>query len=106
LIETILELRFASRIVVNVNFPACPPEAVRGVAATVQGHRDAQMIKIDARADGRGLPYYWIGFERNYLVPGEGTDLEALERNFISVTPLRLDLTDDPSLSRLAEVLR
>jgi len=106
LVESILGLGLEPRIVVNVNFPSCRPEAVKGVAATTQGHRDAQMIKIHERADGRGLPYYWIGFERNYLVPGEGTDLEALERNLISVTPLRLDLTDGASLVRLGQVLR
>jgi len=106
LIDAILGVGLEPRIVVNVNFPACPPEAVKGVAATVQGHRDAQMIRIDERADGRGLPYYWIGFERNYIVPGEGTDLAALERNLISVTPLRLDLTDAASHARLAQVLR
>jgi 5'-nucleotidase len=106
LVEEILGLGLEPRIFVNVNFPACPAEAVKGVKATVQGRRDAQMIRIDERADGRGLPYYWIGFERNYLVPGEGTDLEALERNFISVTPLRLDLTDGASLARLGRVLR
>jgi 5'-nucleotidase len=106
LVLSILELGLDPRIVVNVNFPACAPQAVKGVAATTQGRRDAQMIRIDARADGRGLPYYWIGFERSYIVPGEGTDLEALERNLISVTPLRLDLTDGPSHARLTEVLR
>jgi 5'-nucleotidase len=106
LVAAILGLGLDPRIVVNVNFPACPPDAVKGVAATTQGSRDAQMIRIDARADGRGLPYFWIGFERSYKVPGAGTDLEALERNLVSVTPLRLDLTDAASLSRLAQVLR
>lgn len=106
LIDKILAEGIAPKIVINVNFPDCPPEAVQGIAVTAQGRRDAQMIKIEARADGRGLPYYWIALGRNYVIPGEGTDLEALERNFISVTPLRLDLTDEPSLARYRQVLR
>jgi 5'-nucleotidase len=106
LIDKILAEGIAPNIVINVNFPDCGPEQVEGVAATTLGRRDAKMIAIEARADGRGIPYYWIALARNYLVPGQGTDLEALERRFISVTPLRLDLTDEPSLARYREVLR
>jgi 5'-nucleotidase len=104
LIDKILSEGIAPNIVMNLNFPACRPEEVQGVAVTVQGRR-GYLVKIDARADGRGNPYYWIAFDRNQLVPGEGTDLEALARNYISVTPLRLDLTDEPSLARYARVL-
>jgi len=104
LIDKILSEGIAPNIVMNVNFPACPPDQVQGVAVTVQGRR-GYLVKIDARTDGRGNPYYWIAFDRNQLVPGEGTDLEALARKMISVTPLRLDLTDEPSLARYARAL-
>ena len=43
---------------INVNFPDCPPDQVKGIAVTVQGRRDADLLKIDARHDGRGIPYY------------------------------------------------
>jgi 5'-nucleotidase len=92
--------------VINVNFPACPPEAVKGVAVSVQGQRDAQTATLNERADGRGIPYYWISFTRGNLTPGHGTDLEALAGNKISVTPLKLDLTDEPAFARFALVLR
>ncbi|HEX3497282.1 MAG TPA: 5'/3'-nucleotidase SurE, partial [Methylocella sp.] len=91
---------------INVNFPACPPEAVKGVAVSVQGRRDAQTAMIDERADGRGIPYYWISFTRGNSIPEHGTDLEALAQNKISVTPLKLDMTDEPAFARLALVLR
>jgi 5'-nucleotidase len=91
--------------VINVNFPACPPEAVLGVAVTVQGRRDAQTVIVEERADGRGNPYYWISVARGDSTPGHGTDLAALAQNKISVTPLKLDLTDEPTLTRLARVL-
>jgi len=91
-------------IVINVNFPACPPEAVRGVAVTAQGRRDAQTVTVEERADGRGKPYYWISVARGHSTPGHGTDLAALEQNLISVTPLNLELTDERALASFARI--
>ena len=50
--------------VINVNFPACAPEEVAGVRVTRQGKRNLGFLKVDQRRDGRGNPYFWIGFER------------------------------------------
>ena len=92
-------------VLVNVNFPDCPPGAVKGIAVATQGKRDAQLLHIDARHDGRGNPYYWIAYARGVKPAGKnGTDLAALADNRISVTPLRLDLTDQPFLTKLAEL--
>ena len=93
--------------VVNVNFPACAPDEVRGVVVTRQGKRNPGFLRIDERHDGRGNPYYWIGFEKIRVAdtPAEGTDLAALAANYVSVTPLRLDRTDDAFSSTLKGVL-
>ena len=96
---------FEADIVVNVNFPACPAEEVQGIAATMQGRRDAQIVRIDPRTDGRGNPYYWIAFGRKTYEVGAGTDLEAMAQRKISVTPLKLDLTDEPTVTRFAQAL-
>ncbi len=106
LIRQILAADIPPYVVININFPACPPGAVKGVAVSVQGRRDAQAAVIDERADGRGIPYYWISFSRGESNPAQGTDLAALANGHISVTPLRLDLTDEPALARLALILR
>jgi 5'-nucleotidase len=89
---------------INLNFPDCPPDQVKGIAVTVQGRRDAELLNIDARHDGRGIPYYWIAFQRGAFTPGKGTDLEAIAAKKISLTPLRLDLTDENAVTRYAEV--
>nr|Q07N44.1 RecName: Full=5'-nucleotidase SurE; AltName: Full=Nucleoside 5'-monophosphate phosphohydrolase [Rhodopseudomonas palustris BisA53] len=83
--------------VINVNFPACAPEEVAGVLVTRQGKRNQGFLRVDERRDGRGNPYFWIGFERVVVVdtPAEGTDLAALAARYISVTPLKLDRTDE-----------
>jgi 5'-nucleotidase len=106
LIRKILDLGIPQGFVINVNFPACPPEAVRGVAATSQGRRAAQTVTIEERADGRSKPYYWISVARGNENPGLGTDLAALAQNTISVTPLKLDLTGEHLLASYARELR
>jgi 5'-nucleotidase len=104
LIAKILAQGISRNTVINVNFPACLPGEVKGVSASVQGRRDTQMAVIDQRADGRGIPYYWISVERGDSSPARGTDLEALARHQISVTPLKLDMTDEAARVRLAQV--
>jgi len=104
-VRKVLAAGIAPGIVINVNFPAVPPEAVQGIAVSVQGQRNQALLDIDRRQDGRGNPYFWIAFARGKITPAEGTDLHALANGKISVTPLRLDLTDLPQLTRLAEAL-
>ena len=94
--------------VVNVNFPACAPSAVAGVRVTRQGKRNQVFLRVDERHDGRGNPYFWIGFERAAMIepPAEGTDLHALAARYVSVTPLRLGRTDDVFAEALTATLR
>jgi 5'-nucleotidase len=103
LIRKIMARGLPSGVLMNLNFPACAPNEVQGVALARQGRREQELMKIEARFDGRGNPYYWIAFERPTFMPGEGTDLEAVAQKRISATPLRLDLTDRPALDHFAE---
>jgi 5'-nucleotidase len=89
-------------VLVNVNFPDCRPEEVKRIAIAPQGRRRQERVQIEARKDGRGNPYYWITYARHAFVPAdEGTDLAALEDHCIAITPLRLDMTDEPYISKL-----
>jgi len=105
-IRRILEAGIDKGILVNVNFPACEPDEVRGTAVVHQGQRTQELLRLDARLDGRGNPYYWIAFERGPFDPGNGTDLWALADRRIAVTPLRIDMTDEPTLTRYAQAFR
>ena len=106
LIRKVLAAGIPRDVLVNINFPDCLPGEVAGVAVTVQGKRDQELLRIDARHDGRGNPYYWIAFGRGGIAGAAlGSDLAALNEKRISVTPLRLDLTDEPFMTKLAEVL-
>lgn len=104
-VRRILAVGIPPGIVMNVNFPARKPADVAGMAVSVQGQRNQAMLDVDRRLDGRGNPYFWLAFARGRETPAEGTDLHALIDGMISVTPLRLDLTDLPSLTRFAEGL-
>src|ERR1700733_3000770 len=94
--------------VININFPACVVDEVQGVRVTRQGKRNQGFLKIDERRDGRGNPYFWIGFERlaQTDVPAAGTDLAALAARYVSVTPLRLDRTDEAFSEALTATLK
>lgn len=80
------------------------PAEVAGVAVTAQGRRDQELMRLEPRRDGRGNPYYWIAFQRGKSEPANGTDLRALAQNKISLTPLELDLTHEPTMTRFAQL--
>ena len=106
LIEKILKEGIPKDVLININFPDCEPDEVEGIAVSTQGKRDAAFLHIDARQDGRGNPYYWIAFARGVTPAGpSGGDLAALDNRKIAVTPLRLDLTDEPFMTKLAALL-
>ena len=106
LIRRILKEGMPRDVLVNINFPDCPPDQVAGISVATQGKRDQELLRIDARHDGRGNPYYWIAFGRGgHLGAAQGSDLAALNEKRIAVTPLRLDMTDEPFMTQLTELL-
>ena len=106
LIRRVLADGMPRDVFVNINFPDCPPEHVRGVAVTSQGKRDQELLRIEPRYDGRGNPDYWIAFERNRPPSGRnGVTAIWLSASAERSVPLRLDMTDEPFMTRLAEIL-
>ena len=103
IIRTCLDAGLPLDCVANINFPDCAPDEVKGVEISRQGRRDQNLLHIDARHDGRGNPYYWLAFERHRSNPVPGTDLHAIYNGYISVTPLKLDMTDSETLQSLVD---
>ena len=97
----LLAAPFAPRTLVNINFPALPPEEVRGIRVVRQGLRDYGRTRIVRREDPRGYNYYWFGLGPMLHTPGHATDLEAIADGYVAVTPLHLDLTHEQSLGTL-----
>lgn len=105
LIRKLLAAKWPKNIVININFPACAPDEVKGVKVTRQGERDQWRMNADRRTDLRGRTYYWLGFEGGMSNPSEGDDLHAVYNNYISVTPVCIELTHTPSLAGLEAAL-
>jgi 5'-nucleotidase len=101
LARTVTERRLPPRQMLNVNLPHLDWPEVRGVRVTRLGsrfYRDTLVRKVDPR----GRDYYWIGGEEPVWEGKPGTDIHAVNEGWISVTPMRLDLTDDGALADLA----
>ncbi len=81
----------------NINVP---PGGVRGVRVTRQGLKNARPV-ISEHIDPRGKPYFWIGEEILSWKSDEGTDYKAVEDGFVSVTPMRSDMTNTSALAAL-----
>jgi 5'-nucleotidase len=92
---------FAPRTLVNINFPALAPDAVKGIKVCRQGFHDYSRGSIVKGTDPRGYDYYWFGLHGVEHSSGHDTDLEVVEDGYVSVTPLHVDLTHAQSLSTL-----
>jgi 5'-nucleotidase len=100
LVTGLLERGLPRRHLLNVNFPARAWTDVQGVRVTRLGSRiyhDTLVKKVDPR----GRDYYWIGGEDPEWECIVGTDFHAVHQGWISVTPMRLDLTADGALAEL-----
>ncbi len=102
-LEPLVDVQMAKRTLVNVNFPALPAEDVRGIRVVRQGFHDYSRGSVVEGRDPRGRRYYWFGLQDAEHTLDHGTDLEAVEDGFISVTPLQLDLTHHSAIGALAE---
>ncbi|MEO0400427.1 MAG: 5'/3'-nucleotidase SurE [Pseudomonadota bacterium] len=105
IVRKLLDAGWPQDVVVNVNFPACAPDDVKGVEVTEQGRRDAFQLFTEERQDLRGGTYYWFGFSGKLSDPPAGTDLRAIYDGKVSITPLHLALTHDTSRAELAKAL-
>jgi 5'-nucleotidase len=81
----------------NINVPLGD---IKGVRVTRQGIKNARTL-VSQHIDPRGKPYYWIGEEYFRSSAEDGTDYKAIEEGYVSVTPLRADMTDHRALQAL-----
>ena len=102
-IQPLIDVPMPRRTLINVNFPALAPGNVRGIRVARQGFHDYARGSVVESTDPRGRPYFWFGLEDVEHTLDHGTDLEAVNDGYVSVTPLQLDLTHYASLGVLAE---
>lgn len=78
--------------ILNVNIPDIPFTQINGYKITRLGNRHRAEPAITAK-DPRGRTVYWVGPAGMEEDAGPGTDFHAVRNNFVSITPLQIDLT-------------
>lgn len=105
IINTLCEKGWTPGTLINVNIPNLAPNKVKGIKITQQGQRQPG-DQIFKNTDPRGKEYYWIGPWETSKSTRPDTDLEALDKGFISVTPLNMDMTYTPLLKHLEDIFK
>lgn len=104
LVQRLLVSPLERAMILNVNVPDLPLEQLRGFRATRLGYRHRSEPVIPA-TDPRGRPVYWIGPAGAQQDAGPGTDFDAIDAGYVSITPLQVDLTRHAAVGTLAQWL-
>ncbi|MCX7816524.1 MAG: 5'/3'-nucleotidase SurE [Syntrophales bacterium] len=92
-------------VVLNVNIPNLPPEQIKGVIVVKQGYTRIKE-SYDKRIDPRENTYYWLMGETKIDNNDDPeTDIVALSNGYITVTPLKFDMTCHDLLGDLSSKL-
>jgi 5'-nucleotidase len=105
LVERFLAQPIRNPVLLNVNVPDVPPEEIRGIRVTRLGRRHKAEPVVRAN-NPRGDTVYWVGAAGEAADAGEGTDFHAVANNYVSVTPLQIDLTHTGQLSMIETWLK
>lgn len=100
LVRQIREDPLPSETILNINVPDRRTDALRGVEVTRLGFRHRSEPVVRAR-DPKNRPVYWIGPAGEGQDAGPGTDFHAIADDCVSVTPIKVDLTDHGALKTL-----
>jgi 5'-nucleotidase len=100
LAQALKKKRLPRGTLLNVNVPAVPKGRLKGVKFTSQSH---ELFRdwFQKRTDPHGQTYYWMTGKFRTCSAKPGSDVEAIDKGHISVTPIQFDLTDYKFLSEL-----
>ena len=101
-IEQLLARSPAQGSLFNVNIPVLERGPVRGVRVMPQ-NVTPYLEKFDRRVNPRGRTYFWTSPDFVCPEPHPDTDVTALDESYITVTPLKFDLTDHLMLGHMQE---
>jgi 5'-nucleotidase len=91
----LLEHKLPEGITLNINIP---PPPFKGLKITRVGIKRYESEIIEKK-DPREISYYWIGRGNPQIIGGREGDVQAAHQGYLSVTPLRMDLTDDKAMA-------
>lgn len=94
---------FVKGLTLNVNIPALPKEEIKGIVVTKQGSEQITET-YEKRMTPRKDTYYWLSRQISSLEKGlADSDVGALKRGMISITPIHSDMTKHDALGTLGE---
>ena len=99
LIEAVVRRGLRPDMLLNVNIPALPLKRIKGIKVTPQSRR-MPAEGFERRTDPMGRHYYWIK-PWGRCDGEEDTDVCALRKGYVTITPLQYDLTSPSLLSEL-----
>jgi len=104
LIESIHLSELPIDTLLNVNVPDLPWDKIAGLQATRLGHRHKAEPIIKSK-DPRGRVIYWVGPPGKEKDEGEGTDFYAVKHHYVSISPIKVDLTHHETVSKVTSWL-
>ncbi len=104
LVQKIKHAPLSSDVVLNLNVPDIPLSDLKGIKATRLGSRHKSKKNLKD-VDPYGRTIYWIGPAGKENDAGNGTDFDAINQGFASITPLRVNLTRKSALKDLSNWL-
>jgi 5'-nucleotidase len=102
LVKQIDKAPLSHNTIINVNVPDILMSEIKGIKSTRLGSRHKSEPSIQ---DLKDTSLYWIGENGKEADNGEGTDFHAISNNFVSVTPLQIDLTKYPEIKQVSDWL-
>ena len=96
----IMKVALPERTLLNINVPVLDPEDIAGIAVTELGTR-MFTDEYERRIDPRGKVYYWMAGQLIKVDQHDGTDINAIMNNMISITPLTFDITSHNIMPKL-----
>lgn len=100
--STVLAHGLPKETMLNVNIPNCLESELQGIKVTTLCRRNYEDPIIE-KTDPRGGKYYWIAGQQLSWERGKHSDLETIKHNMVSITPLRLDLTQHAAINALRQ---
>ncbi len=92
------------RLFYNVNFPPVPAAGVKGTKVAVQGAREGMRFGVEPHSSPSGRQFLWVKGGDQRAKATEGSDAAVNLDGYISVTPMRADLTAHDALDGLREI--
>jgi len=98
LVERFIRNPINEPLLLNVNVPDRPHAELQGMEVTRLGrrHKAEPVVKM---ISPRTETVYWVGAAGAAADSGPGTDFNAVDRGFVSITPLQIDLTHTAQLN-------